>query len=380
MKPPLLQAVAALLVLTSSLSAATEDYDDSEEEIEEGVSPMETSDASPQQEFSQYPSARPILGKEWGVVLSGDFLYWKTQEGGLAYALPSPNFTCFPPLQQSDPSKGVDGKIARLSPGYAPGFRLGLDIELPKDDWELSFSWTSYHNTHHSSVFAHDDQVVFPFWLNFSFAPIAMSAKADFRLHFNTVDLVIGRSAYVGQFLSIRPFAGFQAAWIEQNFNINYKSITFFTGEITPPLLTTPKISIKNQNFSQGYGLKMGMDSKWELAWGFYIEGDAAVSLLRTDFDIKQHEYNADGSTRSKIKDDFKLVTTVLDLYGALAWEWRFHDDRCYIQLHGGWEEQLWFSQNQLNRFLDNEDVGAMENERSDLSFSGWTIGAKLGF
>ncbi len=338
---------------------------------------MKTANQSSTQQKAKcnpFPTARPVLTNNWGIVFFGDYLYWKLQEGGLAFVLPSPNFTASPPRSQNNPEKGVDGKIVRLAPEFASGVRLGVEFELPRDNWDLIFAWTRYRNFHSRSVTARDDEVLFPFWTNLNFSPIPLRAKAYFHLHFDALELTLGRSLYVGKFLAIRPFAGFQAAWFEQRFKIHYKDVTF-RNETTTSILRE-----KNRINTQNYGLMMGMDTKWELGWGLYIQADFAASLLLSDFDIWQHEKNANNTPRSKIKDDFKRVTAMIDMFGGLAWERRFSCNRFYVQLHGGWEDELWFNQNQLNRFVDSSNVGNVFNERGYLSFSGWTFGAKIGF
>lgn len=326
------------------------------------------------QEGNSFLAPSPHFSKGWGIVLNADFLYWKAKEEGLSYALSSPNFTTTGLFAQSDLTKGVKGKISRLDPGYEPGVRLSADFFLPRDHWDLELSWTYYRNTHSSHKTAHPPHVIFPFWLNANFDPLSIKAHAHWNLTLNNFEMTLGRAFCAGKFFSIRPFAGFQAAWIEQHLNINYETVSFDNGQ------TTPRIKSFNKNDTQGYGITAGFETKWELRYGFSLEGDFSGALLWTDYDLHQHEKNGDNSLRTRIKDNFHQITAVLNLFAGLNWETQFHKERFYLQFHAGWEEQVWFDQNELNRFINNHNVGSTANLQGDLSFSGWTIGGKFGF
>ncbi len=47
---------------------------------------------------------------------------------------------------------------------------------------------------------------------------VADHALASWRLNFNTLDLSLGRNYFVGRFLSLHPYLGIRAVWIDQNY------------------------------------------------------------------------------------------------------------------------------------------------------------------
>ncbi len=341
------------------------------EDTNQMIGNAETPSATP---WAPAKSARPLHSQKWGAVLYGDLLYWKAAEQGLSYALQSPNFTSFPPFAQNDLTKGVKGEISRLKSDYQLGYRLGATLLLPYDGWDVEGIWTSYHASHHNSVSQRPNQVVFAFWLNQNFSPTALSATAHWDLHFNTLDVAVGRAFFAGRALSLRPFFGFRAAWIEQDLHFTYRQITFSDGT------TEAWIRSHHRNNFQGYGLLAGFNGKWDLGWGFALLGNFAASLLWSDFDLAQFEKNANHTPRSHLKQDKQILTPQLQLLGGASWEVSFYRDRLYLQCYAGWEEQLWFDQNQLNRFLDNINIGLTYFEKGDLSFSGLTAGIKFGF
>ena len=332
-------------------------------------------DARPAPTIEIAPSARIELENGWGAHFFGDLLYWKTGEEGLSYALSSLNFSANPPSPQDDVFHGVKGNVKRVDPEYAFGFRLGTWINLPWDGWDLAFYWTSYHNDQHSHLTANAPKAISPFWLNNNFNPMAQKAKASWKLTFDSLDLNLGRNFYAGDFLSLRPFVGLKAGWIHQRLNLKYEEITFSNGQ------TLPFLKSFNRDNSSGYGILGGLETKWRLGKGFSIEGNGSIALLWTDHEINQFEYNDPSIPRSQIRNPLSKIASMYDLFAGVRWEHVYCKQRLYVALHAGWEEQVWAAQNQLSRFIGNtENLGATMNNEGDLTFSGWTIGAALGF
>jgi hypothetical protein len=337
-------------------------------------SPFFSMASSPQSESMPAPQA--AQSSRWGIDFFGEFLYWQAKEEGLYYALPSLNNTPSPPFAQSDNSKGVKGTVARVQPEYHPGFRIGACFQRDPDQWDIRFAWTSYEGENSSSAHATPPKVLFPFWLNNNNSPIPQKAKAKWRVELDAIDLTLGKSVYTGQFLSLKPFAGFQAAWIEQNLNVKYEDVTI----VTNPTMFTPSILSKNRNNSQNYGIIVGMDGKWEVGFGFSLLGRFAASLLWSHIETHQFERNDNHTPRSLLKDQIKVVTPVFDLFAGASWDKTFASGRYLVSIYAGWEEQVWRKQNQLHRYTDQLYIGNTQNVQGDLTFSGWTMGATVGF
>ncbi|MBS0653777.1 MAG: hypothetical protein JSR39_09695 [Verrucomicrobia bacterium] len=329
---------------------------------------------------AMFSSAAPCFKSKWGIIAFGDWLYWKASEEGLNYAVQSLEFAGRG-VGSSIQTRGIDGKVHHISPGYHSGFRIGASAIFPRDKWDLLFYWTSYHNDSESSVKQKSLQLAWPILLNNNNNPIALSAKADWKLHYNVLDLELGRSFFVAKHLSVRPFIAFQAAWIEQNLDVEYFNINFLQfGQVFPG----NDILSRTRNHFSGYGLRSGVNTKWPLFWGISLLGNVSFSLLCSDFDISQHEKNINDSPRTSLKDDLHLTSQNLQMFGGICWEWQFMKNRCYINLHAGWEQQIWFDQNQMNIFLDNSrlraNVGNTINQQGDLTLSGLALGAAFGF
>lgn len=322
------------------------------------------------------PTARPLCEGCWGIVLSGDYLHWKAAESGLSYALNAKNITQGSTNFRA--AEGVRGNPSKIHPGYHSGYRLGLDIELPRDEWDLQATWTRYQSHDDESVKA-NGKLLWIYYLNPNQGLfVCDSAKANWELNFNVLDTVLGHSFFVAKYLSLRPSFGFRSSWIEQELNIHYINVSDFTTNYGT-------FRSRNQNNFVGYGMVAGLQSLWPLKWGFNLFGNVAASLLWSRFKLNQFERNPDHTPRTHLSDRLYLTTPTIEMMGGLKWLWHFNKNRVYLDIHAGWEEQVWFKQNQLNLFLNHtviqgNAIGKARNQQQNLTLSGWTIGAQLGF
>ncbi len=316
-------------------------------------------------------SDRPNLENGWGIIVSGDYLYWQASQAGLEYTLKSPDVN-------NRFNKGSLGKISNISPNYQSGFRVGADIELPHDNWDISFAWTSYSNQTHSRRGGGSTFTMTPYWLNAGEGITTSGAStAKWNLGFNSYDLDLGCAFLPRQHLSLRPFAGFKAAWIEQDFTVKYHNISS-----NNTLAPGSAISMRSRNYNhfQGYGMRVGMDTKWLLNYGFSFIGNISGALLASEFYVSQFDRNVDHTPRSHTQEYINRITPVVEMFGGLKWETDFDDEGFFLDIHAGWEQQIWFSQNQMNNFPIPNNRGYAIKSQGDLTLSGLTVGATFGF
>lgn len=396
---PLLSTIIAMSI-HADVQNWDDDYEDEVEEIayedeeddsffvaDNNDNAKEASNPSPSDPYpsqtssgEMFVSAMPTLENEWGVIIDGDWLYWRPDEEGFEYGLQSVNNTDEPPFDTANIFGGVRGRVSKITPSYSSGYRLSLDLKLPHDSWDLSGIWTRYQNSHHNRIEAKPEQIVWPLYLNDNYIPKAISAKAKLELNYTVLDVELARSFFVAKHLSIRPFVGFAAAWVQQIFTIDYVDVTVETCAIPPMLI--PSIHSHNHNKFNGYGMSAGCDTKWPLAWGFSLEGDLYAALLYAKTDVRQFETLSDGNPRTRLKDGLHSLIPVVKLFGGISWEKQFCNEKCYFNLHGGWEEQVWFKCNHTEKNINGSlsNVGAAIDRQGNLTLSGWTLGAKFGF
>lgn len=297
----------------------------------------------------------------------GEYLYLQAKEEGLEYALPDSTPNTVPIA-----NNGVVGHIHRIEPKFHSGYRVGAGYLLPNHKGLFSAKWMHYEGSHDDSAKESAGEGIWPFWLDQNSAPAAKRAHAKWHLDMNVFDLQIGTAFRVKRILTLQPFAGFRAAWIRQDLDIRYRDITFV--EQT----TTPFIDSDNDSHFHGYGLCGGINTKWKIWRGISFFANGSASLLWSRFKTFQKETLFDDSIRSNIRDRLFTTTPVFELMAGLAWEYNWKS--IGLELHFGWEEQIWIHQNMLNRYLDSFDHGVMKTDNGNLSLAGYNARASLRF
>ena len=335
---------------------------------------------TPRKERQVTPSGRPQVQGGINIYLTGDWLYFKPQEKGLTYALES-NATSSATMGTTIWNLGA-GQYKSMNFDWSSGFRVGIGWNTKHDDWDLLLSWMRFYSHEKNSIASSGSSYIFPTLGDPTIAlgPVA-SASANFQLHLNQIELALGREFYVSRALSLKPLVSIVTAWIDQKYNVQYDTML---GIGTLGDGTFNKNTNKNNYW--GSGIKGGMNTQWELGWGFSIFGNGAVSILYGKFDVKKtSEVNAlaGGVLINKTPislDNFYLARFVTDLSLGMRFDYMFNDDRLHLGLQGGWEDHIYFGQNQFLTSTSMYNVGQIESANQDLTLQGFTLSARLDF
>ncbi len=322
------------------------------------------------------PAARPVVDDGIDLFITGDFLYWKTHENGLAYVITNQRAAT---SNATSPPTLSGGKVKNVKHDYDAGFRVGAGFNLPHDGWDIYLNWTRF-TTHEN------DQVNAPLsggslvatMLNPAVYPntgTLSQANSRWKLKLNVADLELGREFYISKYLTLRPFAGLRSAWIRQKMNVDYNYVS------PASVLTVINPSMKSHFW--GMGLRTGLDTQWGFGSGWSLYADGAVSLLYGYYDITQSEYSRTGtavSTTMNAANHPRIGRAITDLAAGLRWEESFSCDSFRLRIQGGWEQHMYFGQNQYMKFADSLDQGLFVSNQGDVSFEGWTLSAQLDF
>lgn len=262
------------------------------------------------------------------------------------------------------------------------GFRVGLGWNTKHDGWDFLLAWTRFYTHEHNSVTTAGTTYVFPTIAdpNISTDPVE-TASAHYRLHLNQLELLLGREFYVSRALSLKPKVGIITDWIDQKFDVAYTN----SNGVGPQPAGSCDDS-KNKNDFWGTGLKAGLGTQWELGWGFSIFGDGAFSILYGKFDVSKQDNlhglieGAIASSSTHLKDHFSIATYIADLSIGLRWDYMFSDDRIHLGLQAGWEDHMYFGQNQFLVTPNSLYIGLNENRNENLTLQGFALGARLDF
>jgi hypothetical protein len=334
------------------------------------------------------PMAHPKPDGTFNPYITADFIWWKAYEEGLSFA-----WDGAPLAPTAVPPDATPGEMFRPKFKWEPGFKVGLGNKFAHDGWDLyaQYTWlrsnSSRNDNDDDCCERESDNIIAwsNYWLPTNVGPEAVlmgEEYAKWNLHFNVLDLELGRNYYISKYLTLRPFAGMKFSWMKQKYKVNYSDIIFVQDEndsVSSNVVIPDGSNIK-LNFDQkeiGVGLRAGMNSAWYFCKWLGAYGDFALSGLWNRF--KEHrtdEINTPSATEYlsfDIKDKIYDVTAVLELGIGVFFEWAFSNDAYMLQLAVGWEDQVWFNQNQFI-FVENT------NAPGNLAFQGLTVRAEFAF
>ena len=304
-----------------------------------------------------------VDGQNLFVTLEG--LVWIAQENGLIIAQTGQGSG----TGAGAPAGSVDfrGSIKRIRPNWDWGFRFGFGYDVPYDQWEFQALWTHYITEKSNSASGN----LLPLWAHpdLAAANTATHARGQWNLRLNVFDFDLGRPFWVGKHFSLKPYFGLRLAWIDQIFKVHYDFAT-------SPLIVG-RLHAKS-DFS-GAGLRLGLDGRFAFKKGFSIYGVSAFSLLygRFETDFSERE---NGLKIADADDDFHSGLPTLQLALGLQWDTYLYCHRYHLGFNVGWEQNLWFSLNQMNHFLHQLNEGNLHQENGNLTLQGISFGARFDF
>lgn len=340
---------------------------------------LSASEPSTDTPYSFLPSSDPYAPSGSHLFVFAEWLYWQANETGLSYALNNPDFDI------TDDTIMGSGYAAQPKFDWRSGTRLGIGYTFPHDQWESSLAWTWYTGqATDSQTSTGEIPTILPIFIHpnlYNPGAIAacLSGDSNLFLHLNVLDLGLGKQVKLSKALSIRPHVGIRSAWLNQNYNINYTQLFEKGGSI---VLDEYSTNISNDFW--GIGMLGGFGSQWDLKWGISFFGDVALSLLYGFFDTSIAESfitpSGHGNLVVSNTNNFRAGRAIVDLQLGLRYTSPCIKDRCMIVLQGGWEQHMYFSQNQIMHFTDAQSWGNFVQNQGDVDFQGLSLGASLYF
>lgn len=265
-------------------------------------------------EGARLASANPNP-KGFGLVLSGEYLYWTSYQNNLYLPVASDIINSQSPRpSRASPNSFTlntylsENKTFDFAPvcfDFDSGYRIGIGyMGAYYDDWEVFAEYSQLQNKAHRELsyccpiapFCLPDELAYLYEeipvSSENQAPVAL--EADWRLDFYNLDVSLAESFFLSRHLLFRPYFGCKASWIEQNGSIsaqiftqqndfisfpdNYAELTFTT-EVDSSLCVNDARST-----FWGVGPLFGIDSKWFLGKYINLGAEASAALLFGQF------------------------------------------------------------------------------------------------
>lgn len=319
---------------------------------------------------------RPCVNPCGNWFVDAEFLYWNVSEQGLEYG------TEVVTTPSSIADSFVAGKAHHISDSWEPGFRVGIGYDLPCDGWDVVAYYTNLYSKSHSHHFF--DPTVSSFNPQYSTFPSRGSSfndvHAHWKLNLNVLDFELGREFCVSSCLTLRPFIGVRAAWIDQSIRTELYSVT----DTDDFFVDGSKVKSK----FDGAGLRGGFDTEWKLGWcGISIYGQTAASILYGRHKTSYHEFyfltpQSEFGTDVEYKNNYNGCIAIGDAAIGLRWKEYFYCDTIALTLQVGYETHFYWNQARFIRPTSQSDSQTLVHgvNRGDLNTNGVTFAAKLAF
>lgn len=328
------------------------------------------------------PNAGPHVKNGADVFLTADFIFWKAVQEGTEYATSGIGLASNPNLV--DVPRGKTESVGR---DWSPGFKVGLGLNLNHDGWDLYAQYTWLHPSNSRSLSRTFDATAgtkvvsaLPVWLS-NFFVEGDRADAKWCLHFNVIDVELGRNYFLSQFFTMRPFIGLKATWQKQDLRYRYRVPNGI--DIGAPQVLSGPYSIHFHNDVWGLGVRGGFNAAWYMSKQWSIYGDLAWTGMWSDYtklSRKDKVGNATGVGNGNApdlvntrQDDHYSVKWIGEIEMGLRWEIWFYDDRYHFAIQAGWEQQVWLS---WQAFENLTSSGSWQ----DLNFQGLNLKFRFDF
>jgi len=320
--------------------------------------------------------------------VEGDLLYWYAKQQGNQYASTGNALTVPGTV---DPVTGIipdpihsSGFSYEPKSKMEPGFRAGVGINLAHDKWDLFLEYTYLASKAKGSIDSFDlNTGIVPSFFSppnnsiltatnifGSTSGFVSRAHGNWGLHFNNVNLELGRNLAFCPIFGLRPHFGLQGSWQSQHFHTNYivNDLADFSA-----VIGSNRVLFRQSYW--GLGLRAGLDSYWSCFRYLALFANTAVSALWGQFNSRARSFDTNtlsGYSDVLIADQrFRphTLSPVIELGIGAQFDWVFRNCRS-MMFQAGWEGQVWFFQNQHSTTLAD----------SSLVLQGLTFKAKFGY
>lgn len=292
------------------------------------------------------------------IFVSVDYTLWTAREAGLAVAASNFYATAQAPAL---------GSVFYPDWKLRSGFKVGLGANVGHDGWDVQAQYTWFYNKN-NKLKAHSmtaGQAISVWRVDPSSNQVALNAvSSSWNNWFNRIDVELARSFYAGHYLAYRPWIGLLGAWDEQWFEFDYTDTN-----------STVYYYRNSQKF-WGIGPYAGTDASFFFTneWALFLTSGASLPWSKYDAKTKQNTNSTGTTSKFYTQNTFWNVSPMFELALGLRWDTWWSDNSWHFRLQAGWEQQVWFSHN--NMFA----VGTDGDGSGNYSMQGLTIKARANF
>lgn len=308
----------------------------------------------------------------YGVDLSLDVLYWRSEVEGTEYTITDNIGTDLIPWQ---------GTMKNIGASWDWGFRVGVGYTFEHDDWDAQLQYTYFNNTFSAVTQAGNNDSLTTlrapsFIVSGSTSDTlsnAEKATSQFNLWLNNLDLTLGRNYFVSANLALRPFIAVQTAWMD------LKQDTQYTGGTTGSLLANNTIILQEKSDFWGMGPEFGLNSRWVLGNGISFFGLIQGALLYGNFDVDYKSWFSPNTVRNYVGingDKHGFVPNARFNIG-LRYDTYLEKNTQHLMIALGYDSQHWWGINQMLDFVTQRELNYTDG---DIGMQGVTLEVRWDF
>lgn len=297
----------------------------------------------------------------------GDYLYWRARRCELDYALPFPEGNYI-------------GNVRILCPEYDSGFRVGAKYRCGDMDVEGRYTW--YYSSARDEFTEPANGDIAGTRIVDDFGVITQGsielARADWDVHYNAADALVGYDMDVGNCFDFRLFGGFKYLNIEQNLNVLYSETADITGA------ANSYAHIHEDLDMDGYGLTLGFDTLYKICGGFGIMGTFSYDVLASEFKRSElYRTTPDGglnlTTRADLRDECWRTVSGFNLLVGLQYDFQLCG--CYdLFVAAGYEFHHYLNMADFMGFQSESGETTFDRQTDGLGFDGLFVRLGIGF
>ncbi len=315
------------------------------------------------------PARIDVCGS-WDFFIDASFIYWHASEEALEPTLSDESANGLPI---------VNGQITQMDFKYEPGFKVGIGYNLScHDDWQFYLEYTWLHFDQSVSTTSPAFGVLYPLHSHpaFSSAFDVTYAREKWDVDIDLLDLEMARPHYVGTMLTLRPFIGLRAQWIDQ------KLTTRYSGTTGTDALEEANFRVTQNSKTWAVGPRVGVDSNWLLGCGFRLIGNIAGSIVYTKYstlDYKERNLVSESDVVD-VSEEQKVLRPILEFQSGFGYGMYFCNNAYHFDIAATYDFQHFWNQNAYRNFVDNTAVGKSFSNYANLYLHGLTLTVRFDF
>jgi hypothetical protein len=298
-------------------------------------------------------SALYACENSWDIKFTADYLYWNWQQ-----ALFQVGTVITPQASGAQAFFASQEDVIFQTPGYTSGFQVGLGCNFHgMDHWNLMVEYTWYQNNHSQRILTDSSQY-------FAVSPTLIKQvqgvnpgfllSSDFStsvaLHFEGLDALLQRSAYLSSQIISTFGMGLKALWIHETASAFGTGLSYIQENAATPVSVAGTMQSSLDQRSWGLGPTFGFNAEWLLGMGIKIIGGAAFSVLYTSYTTLSTTVTGQISNRDSAdlsfaqSSPYNTLNPVLESGIGLGWGSYFCHNNLFLNLALSYDWNVYWS------------------------------------